>query len=168
MTFAIGILVGFALAWLLPGLALTAWLIWSLRRIAVAAAASIALSGCAGSWLVVGAASYHEDRSKSYNENHDTIALQVPVTETVRLVGGRYENSHRLPSRVAAAMWLPIQGEHWRLGGMAGAVDGYDEDDSSKPLPVVTPVLAYERRKWGLELLPFNGEVATLLLKVRF
>lgn len=165
--FWLGVLVGFALMWLLISLALTAWLIWSLRRLAAAGAASIALSGCAGSWLVVSAASDHKE-DKPYNENHNIIALQVPLNDEWRLVGGRYENSHYRPSRFGAAMWLPLRTEHWRLGGLAGAVDGYDADDRSRLEPIVTPVIAYERRKWGLEFLPFNGDVKTLLLKVRF
>lgn len=168
MTFWLGLLVGFALAWLLLGLALTAWLAWSLRRIAAAGAASIALSGCAGTWLVVSMASYHNDRDKPYNENHDIIALEVPINEEWRLVGGRYENSKYLQSHFGAAMWLPVCRGNWRFGGMAGAVDGYDAKDRSKLLPLATPVIAYERRHWGLEFLPFNGDVVALLLKLRF
>lgn len=167
MTFFLGIVVGFLLAWLLLGLALTAWLMWSLRRIAAAGAASIALSGCAGTWLVVGAVSDHKD-DKPYNERHKMLIVQVPINDEWRLVAGGYENSKYRSSRLAAAMWLPLGNERWRLGGMAGAVDGYDKHDRSKQDPIATPVIAYERRHWGLDFLPFNGDVKTLLFKLRF
>lgn len=169
MTFWLGFILGALAAWLLIGLALTAYLISSLKSAGwLAVVLPLLLAGCSGNFLVVSAASYHEDRSKPYNESHNIVALQIPINEEWRLVGGQYENSLYQPSRFAAAMWLPIRGEHWRVGAMAGAVDGYDPDDRSKPVALASPVIAYERRKWGLEFLPFNGDVLTLLLKLRF
>jgi hypothetical protein len=139
-----------------------------LHRFAIGLLALLALSGCAGTWLVVGAVSYHRDRDTPYNERHNMIALQVPINEDWRAVAGRYENSKYRMSRVAAAMWIPVCRGNFRFGGMAGAVDGYDPDDRSKRDPILTPVITYERRHWGLEFLPFNGDVYTLLFKLRF
>jgi hypothetical protein len=168
VTFLLGFVLGVLAVWLLIGLALTAWLIWSLRRVVAAGAGALVLSGCAGSWLVVGGVSYHKDRDTPYNESHEMIAVQVPLSETVRAAAGRYENSKYRTSRFAAATWLPVRRGNFHFGGMVGGVDGYDRDDRSKRDLLLTPVLAYERRKWGLEFLPFNGEVLTLLLKLRF
>jgi hypothetical protein len=139
-----------------------------LPRCALGLLALLALPGCAGNWLVVGAASYHRDRDTPYNENHDMVALQVPINEDWRAVAGRYENSKYRMSRFAAAMWLPVCRGNFRFGALAGGVDGYDPDDRSKRDLILTPVLTYERRHWGLEFLPFNGDVYTVLFKLKF
>lgn len=140
-----------------------------MARYLVALAALALLSGCAGTpWLILGAASYHRDRDRGYEERHELLALEVPFGEDWRGVAGRFPNSRDRPSRFAAVMWLPEHRGRWHLGGLAGFVDGYDPADPSKLEFVTSPVIAYERRHWGVECYPFDLSVVTVLFKLRF
>lgn len=163
--FWLGVLVGFALAWLLIGLVLTAWLAWSLRRVAAATAASVALAGCAGNWLVITAASYHENRARGYNERNPGVGVEHPLGENVRAIGGMYRNSHDRDTLYAGAQWTPIKAGGFAFGGAAIAATGYED---GRAVLFAAPLLSYETRHWGVNLLPFHKSVVGLQFKLRF
>lgn len=166
MTFWLGFIFGVLAMWLLIGLALTAWLIRSLKGGSIAAVLlPLLLAGCAGQWLVVNAASYHKDRDKGYNERNAGVGVEQPIGADARLIAGTYRNSHRRQSWYAGVQWTPLQLGGLHLGGAAGAVTGYEP---GKPSPLLTPVIAYETRTWGVNLLPFDGAVVGLQFKLRF
>lgn len=165
MSFWAGIVVGFLLAWLLIGMALTAWLMWSLKGIASASALSIVLSGCAGNWLVITAASYHRDRERGYNERNLGVRIEHPLGEDVRAIGGAYRNSNDRDTVYAGAQWTPLKAGGFAFGAAAAAATGYEH---GRAVLLVAPMLSYETRHWGINLLPLHTEVLGLQFKLRF
>lgn len=106
----------------------------------------------AETWLAGTVASYHFDREPSYNEQNWGLGVEHGVAPDVRIFGGFYKNSFYQPSRYAGASYMPLVFGPLHVGLAAGVVDGYPKHDG-RPLPVVTPLLAFEFRNVGFNLI---------------
>lgn len=120
----------------------------SLVILAFAVAAFLPLSGKAQDWLVVNGLVAH--LHGTYCNNRITKGLGYEhASGSVRYAVGWYDNSNCRNSAYAAAAWLPLQFSDWRLGTISGVVTGY----RSSLTPAGGLVLAYERERWGLNII---------------
>lgn len=85
--------------------------------------------------------------------------------EAFRLIAGAYRNSLCESSSYAGVSYAPLKRGHYRFGVAGAAFTGYLD----RPVLAVLPVLAYEERRWGMNLiiLPpwdlFSGAIALQL-----
>jgi len=136
-----------------------------LPRFTVGLLALLALPGCAGNWLVLTAASYHENRERGYNERNLGLGLEIPVHDEVRAIGGTYRNSHDRQSWYAGGQWTPLKLGGLSIGAAAITASGYEEDRLSL---FAMPMISYEARGWGINLMPFHKSVTGLQFKAKF
>jgi len=136
-----------------------------LSRCALGLLTLLALTGCAGNWLVLTAASYHENRERGYNERNLGLGLEVPMREDVRAIGGTYRNSHDRQSWYAGGQWTPIKLGGLSIGAAAVAASGYEDNRLSL---FAAPMVSYEARGWGINLTPFHTSVIGLQFKAQF
>ena len=123
-------------------------------------------------WLSITTRSYHADRDAHFNERNWGIGVEYGLAPEWRAIAGTFENSVFRRSNYAGVHWTPWQFGDWRLGGIAGLVNGYP-GYQYKYGPILAPVLSWERGRIGVNLigLPPFGEVAAVValqVKVRF
>lgn len=165
VTFWLGFVFGVLAVWLLIGLALSAWLIYSLKGCSLAVVLlPLLLAGCAGNWLVLTTASYHENRERGYNERNPGVGIEHQVSADVRAMAGTYRNSHDRQSAYAGAQWTPLKAGGFSFGAAAIAASGYEKD---RLVLFAAPMLSYETGRWGVNLLPATKSVIGLQVKLR-
>lgn len=127
----------------------------------------------ADTWLTVGIASYHVDRSAGYNERNIGLGVEYDFTPDHAVSVGAYRNSINRVSRYALYRWTPIQLGYVRIGMLAGVVDGYHRNGGGLA-PAFAPTLTLDTRPVGVSLIVIPGvskDVSTaigLQAKIRF
>lgn len=127
----------------------------------------------AETWVTVGIASYHFDRSAGYNERNIGVGIEHDFNSDHAVSAGAYRNSINRVSRYALYRWTPIHVGHVRIGVLAGAVDGYHRNGGGIA-PAFAPTLTLDTRPIGISLIVIPGvsnDVSTavgLQAKLRF
>lgn len=122
-----------------------AFVLGFVSALVLVAAVGVLARAKADTWLVLNGLAQHLD-SGSYCNNHVTKGLGV---ERDGWQVGFYDNSNCALSTYVAKSWLPVRIEPVRIGAILGAVSGY----ASYPLPAVGLAAAYERDRWGANLI---------------
>lgn len=130
-----------------------------------------------GTWLTASLGSYHVDRN-DYCEINPGVGLEHGLGRDVRFITGSYQNSLCKPSSYLGASYMPLALRGGlRAGAAVIAATGYQVDRDTKrdkPVFAVLPTLAYEGRRYGVNLVlmpPFDefkgaiGVVVKLRLK---
>lgn len=123
-------------------------------------------------WVTPGGISWHQDRSRGYNERNAGLGVEWHYRPDVRLSAGGYCNSYGKTSWYAHAAWLPLQVGQFRAGVMAGTVSGYPAHDG-RFTPVAALMATWEWQRIGVNLIgvPRVGDYdafVALQVKVRF
>lgn len=126
---------------------------------------AIGLSGHAQTYLVVSGFAQHLSHGSHCN-NHLTPGIGIEYHD---YAVGVFDNSNCNVAAYAAKIWTPLKLGYMRLGAISGVVSGYN----SSVLPVAGAVAAYERKRWGVNLIfipPYkdSGNVAWLQIKFPF
>lgn len=105
-------------------------------------------------WVTPGAASWHADRSRGYNEIHPGLGVEVALVPAWRLAAGAYCNSEHRTSAYAAAVWVPWQvHELVRVGIAAGVASGYmSAAGTERAVLRAGPAIVVEGDRWGLNI----------------
>lgn len=103
--------------------------------------ALLALAGSVGAdngpALLVGAWSYHLNRSVEYNESHDLIGIRYRDFSVIKFTNSDYRESYGVGRFIPVTTWRGVA-----LGAYVGAWTGYDE-------PVRPVVGATATVRWG-------------------
>jgi hypothetical protein len=129
---------------------------WNAAGAVTLAAAAIAQGerGDRALWVVPGAASWHANRERAFNEVHAGLGAEWQARPTVAVLAGAHCNSNERASVYAAATWQPVA---WQLasttvrpGIAAGLATGYR--DGNTPVLRAGPMVALEGRTWGINV----------------
>ena len=117
-------------------------------------------------WLSPGGVSYHNDRSKHFNEFNFGLAVEKAVDGDAAVQVGAYRDSFYEPAAFGAVLYRPFRYQptdtlRVSLGGAAGVAFGYPDwivhvghyTRAMKFLPFVFPLADFE----------FNGKFALML-----
>lgn len=104
-------------------------------------------------WLNPGFYSYHFSHNSSLNENNYGLGLRVKLSQDNSIMGGVFRNSRYADSRYLGWVWQPYQAGMARLGLWAGALDGYPKMNNGNWFLVALPLLSFEYRTVGLNLI---------------
>lgn len=128
-------------------------------------------------WLSpVGLRSYHSDRDANFNESNQGFGAEYDLSPRAKVAAGMFRNSVRNESRYlgAALLGTPLDSvPGLRAGALLGAIDGYPDMRHGKMFPMVAPMLSYEGKNTGINVLglPKVGNVSPVVaaqMKVRF
>lgn len=103
-------------------------------------------------WGNLGAFSTHLDRDKHYNEDNVGLGLEYRLRPDMGLMAGAFHNSLRQTSSYVALHWLPLSWGSWRLGAVAGVMNGYPGMENGGPFLAALPMASYEGTRFGLNL----------------
>jgi hypothetical protein len=121
-----------------------------------------------------GIQSYHSDRGANYNEDNRGLGLEYDVGPHSKLAAGHFLNSVNKDSQyLGAALLARILQSPVRVGGLLGLINGYPEMRGGGFFPMAAPMLTYEGKNFGLNVLglPKVGNVSPVVaaqMKVRF
>jgi len=100
-------------------------------------------------WLNPGLYSLHFQRDKGLNDNNIGIGFEYRYSTVSSVTAGVIDNSDRKTSRYAGWYWQPLALGPVRLGGVAGAMDGYPKFRDGGWFPVVLPAASVEYKRVG-------------------
>lgn len=104
-------------------------------------------------WLNAGGVSYHFDRNKSFNEKNAGLGLEYRINENASVAVGQYKNSVWSDTRYASLAWTPLHYGIARVGVLTGLADGYPNMRHGDVFPLITPFIAIEGRRVGVNLM---------------
>jgi len=117
-------------------------------------------------WVSATVGSYHENRDRGYNEFNYGLGAELALPwEKWRFAGGFYENSYERTTWYALAVREVWSVGNWKLGIAAGGVTGYT---SGRVDSVVAPIIAWEGKRFGVNLFPVTPSVIGLQVKMRY
>jgi hypothetical protein len=120
-------------------------------------------------WLHTGALTYHFDRTADRTGNNLGIGGEYRFSEEHWIGGGLFHNSFGDVSPYLGYAYVPWRWKGFLLGGSIGVTANY-KSDGRRPAPVIMPVIAYDWKNFGVNILLIpvaNGLVGTQL-KFRF
>jgi hypothetical protein len=98
-------------------------------------------------WVNPGVLSYHFNQSAGYRGDNWGFGAQINFPHDLALLGGTFINSDRQRSDDAGIMWQPYSLGPIKLGGVAGAFNGYPYFKNGAWFPAVLP-MASTSYKW--------------------
>ncbi len=104
-------------------------------------------------WVNAGMLSYHFDRDKNFQGNNHGFGVEASLSDTNAIYGGNFINSVDKHSNYLGWAWRPWTLGPTRLGFIAGAFDGYPKVNNAGWFLAALPVLSYEYRYVGVNLL---------------
>ena len=104
-------------------------------------------------WVNPGLYSLHFQRDKGLNDNNIGIGAEYRYSTVSAITAGVIDNSDRKASRYAGWYWQPLALGPVRLGGVAGAMDGYPKYRDGGWFPVLLPAASVEYKRVGLNVL---------------
>ena len=124
-------------------------------------------------WLSPGLSSYHTDRAAKFNEDNRGFGAEYDLADKAKLFAGMFRNSVNKDSRYAGVSLSTPLLENLRAGLLLGAIDGYPDVHHGHIFPLAAPMLSYEGKHAGLNLLalPKVGPVSPVIaaqMKFRF
>ncbi len=115
--------------------------------------ATIPATAMAGdTWLAIGVASYHADRSAGYNERNFGLGIEHDFTSAHAMSVGAYRNSIDRRSNYALYRWTPLAIGRARIGVLAGVVDGYRRN-GGRLAPALAPTITLDTHPVGISLI---------------
>lgn len=118
-----------------------------------------------GLWITSGMWSRHpNEQHYQYNQHNVGIGLAYQ-RGNYNLVAGEYDNSLRHHSNYLGIINQPYSLGPVRIGYLAGFVSGYTKTPAFAP--AVAPVLSYEYRKVGINLIVIPSVVTAIQLKIK-
>lgn len=127
-------------------------------------------ASAADAWVVATVASHHHERERRYNENNLGLGLEYRLNRDWYLAAGIYQNSYYDQSGYFGAgyrLFTPYETQDARIDvGLVGLLlTGYTR---YKVDYVVMPAIAFEYKRFGVNLAPFApGVLIGLQLKWR-
>ena len=118
-------------------------------------------------WVSVMTRSYHNDRTQGYNEKNWGLGIEQDIYKGWRFSVGTYRNSFSRRSTYIGGLYTPIHfgnNSQWSFGGTLGLVSGY----KGGVLPYAAPVLTWEGKKVGVNILSIPGAVTAIQVKAKF
>lgn len=103
-------------------------------------------------WGNLGGFSSHANRDKDYNENNVGLGLEYQLQPDVALMAGTFNNSVRQTTSYAAVNWLPLSLGSWKLGLVAGVMNGYPGIENGGAFLAALPMASYEGARFGVNL----------------
>jgi hypothetical protein len=103
-------------------------------------------------WVSPGFYSYHFDRDAGLEDLNPGVGIEWPVHPMVSLTAGRFRNSNDAMSNYVGAFVMPWRWGDWRFGAVVAGFDGYPNYRDGGWFPALIPVVAYEARRWGLNV----------------
>lgn len=103
-------------------------------------------------WVNLGGFSSHVNRDKGYNEDNVGMGVEYQLQPDVALMAGAFNNSLRQTTSYAAVNWLPLSLGGWKLGAVAGVMNGYPAIENGGAFLAALPMASYEGRRFGVNL----------------
>ena len=121
-------------------------------------------------WINVGGISHHFEDRDQFNQNHPGLGVEYRFNDAWSVMAGQYKNSVSEKSKYITASYTPWSIGQFRFGVAFGAADGYPGLNEGKVFAVLTPLVTYESRYFGLNLLiiPTVGSSVTGALALQF
>lgn len=122
-------------------------------------------------WVNLGGFSSHVNRNKDYNEDNVGMGLEYQLQPDVALMAGAFNNSIRHTTSYVAANWLPLSLGGWKLGAVAGVMNGYPGIAGGGAFVAALPMASYEGTHVGvnLGLIPTTDKVeGALVIQLKF
>ncbi|WP_144267369.1 hypothetical protein [Comamonas thiooxydans] len=115
-------------------------------------------------WVTSGFVSKHldsrkEPKRRGYNESNEGFGAELQLNRNWGVVLGTYENSYYATTRYVQGVWMPDATRTFigpvavKLGLAAGVVDGYAKRNHGDWTPAVMPVLSFEWKNLGANIL---------------
>lgn len=120
-----------------------------------------------------GLSSYHSDRAAKYNEDNHGFGAEYDLADKAKLFAGVFRNSVNKDSKYAGVSLSAPLLKDLRAGLLLGAINGYPDMNHGKLFPMVAPMLSYEGKHAGLNVLglPKVGNISPVIaaqMKLRF
>lgn len=103
-------------------------------------------------WVNLGGFSSHMDRNKGYNEDNVGLGVEYRLQPDMALMAGAFNNSIRQTTSYAAVSWLPLSLGGWKLGAVAGVMNGYPGISHGGAFLAALPMASYEGKRFGVNL----------------
>ncbi len=107
-------------------------------------------------WITPGMVSLHFERNMGFNESNPGFGLEYAMNKDWSLAAGRFKNSEYNQSNYITVAYQPLDFFGFRLGVVGGVMDGYmgpNNKYDKKPFPMLLPVMSYEHKNVGVNLL---------------
>lgn len=104
-------------------------------------------------WLNSGFVSHHFNRHANYNERNWGMGAEYQFNEIISVAVGTYKNSIHRTTSYGGIVWQPWHWEQFGFGFFAGAADGYPGIHGGKFFPLVLPVITFQTRYVGVNLI---------------
>lgn len=107
-------------------------------------------------WISPGMVSFHFERNMGFNESNPGFGLEYSINKDWSVAGGRFKNSEYNQSNYLTVAYQPLDFFGFKLGLAGGVMDGYSGPNNKynkKPFPVLLPVMSYEHKNFGVNIL---------------
>ena len=107
-------------------------------------------------WISPGMVSFHFERNMGFNESNPGFGLEYSLNKDWSLAAGRFKNSEYNQSNYVTVAYQPLDFFGFKLGLAGGVMDGYSGPNNKydkKPFPVLLPVMSYEHKNFGVNIL---------------
>lgn len=125
----------------------------------------------ADTWISASLGSYHFNRTTEHQEINWGWGLEQSLTDDLKFVLGSYNNSDFDRSHYMGITYLPLEYNKVKFGVVAGLIDGYKFINNGSYGPMISPVIEYEYKRVGFNLLvvpPLQGATGLVGLQVKF
>ncbi len=121
-------------------------------------------------WVNLGGFSWHFEDRADFNQTHPALGFEYRINDEWAILGGRYKNSVNKKTRYLGAAYTPWSWQDFRFGVAIGAADGYPSLNKGKWFSMLTPVMSYEKGRFGVNLviIPTISESVKGALAVQF
>ena len=104
-------------------------------------------------WVNAGFYTYHFQKNRNLNDNNPGFGGEYRYTTTSSFVLGQFHNSDWKISDYAGWYWRPLNIGPVGLGAEIGAINGYPKFSNGGWFPVLAPVVSYEYKSVGANLI---------------
>jgi hypothetical protein len=104
-------------------------------------------------WLNAGMLSHHFNRNKNLHEDNHGFGAEVMIDDDNSVTAGYFKNSDSQPSNYAGWVWKPMTWGPARVGVVVAMLDGYPRMHDGGWFPAALPVVSFEYRSVGVNLL---------------
>jgi hypothetical protein len=104
-------------------------------------------------WLNPGLLSYHFDQDKDFNGFNYGIGGEYKFSSVASVTVGTFRNSNYDQSNYIGAYWQPVAIGRVNIGFVAGAFNGYPNNNNGGWFPAILPAFTIEGKRFGLNLI---------------
>jgi len=104
-------------------------------------------------WISPGFLTWHvsEPAGRELEGRNPGVGLDWQWSAHQRLSVGQFRNRDREQSLYAALYHQPLEFGHWRIGVVAGVMDGYPNYRQGRVFPAILPVASWEQSRWAID-----------------